>query len=206
MADDAALEQGLNDGTMDEDDSRTETELKIPVEGLDDVRRRLETAGAELRVARQREVNILFDRPDGSLYREGRALRLRRYGARWILTHKGPARFEGQVKHREELEVEVQDGETVSLILERLGLVPWVRYEKDREMWRLQSEAAVEVCLDHTPLGDFVELEGPAPMLGTACTRLGLEADRAVRCSYVALWDEHRARHPEAPRDMVFEP
>jgi len=202
----------------------TETELKIPVADLNGVRERLSAADAELRRRRQREVNVLFDTLDGALYGQGRALRLRRFGQEWILTHKGPARYSGQVKHREELELGVADGEVLAMILERLGLVPWVRYEKDREVWRLQvdleqegADAAdpedltlaghdVEICLDHTPLGDFVELEGPERVLGGACEQLGLDPGLAVRGSYVALWDEHRLRHPEAPRDMVFEP
>ena len=36
--------------------------------------------------------------------------------------------------------------------------------------------------------------------------RLGLEVADAVRASYVSLWQEHRASHPELdlPSDMVF--
>ena len=43
-------------------------------------------------------------------------------------------------------------------ILDHLGLQVVARYEKDREMWLVDE---VSVVLDHTPMGDFVEVEGP---------------------------------------------
>jgi adenylate cyclase class 2 len=184
--------------------SQTETEIKLPSADLSDVRRRLEGTGGRPVSGRRFEHNTLFDDVDGRLQRSGRALRLRRSGGRVLLTLKGPARWSGGVREREELEVVVSDDGALSAILDRLGLEPRFRYEKWRECWRLEDSL---VALDETPLGAFVEIEGPAPELPGAALRLGLDPASATRSSYPELWVEHRERHPELelPVDMVFD-
>ena len=181
-----------------------ESELKIPVHDLGPVRARLQAGAATRLAARDREVNTLFDDAAQRLMSAGHALRLRCSEGRWKLTFKGPVRYRGTVKQREELETEVADGEVVAAIFGRLGLVPSRRYEKDRERWRLGQ---AEVCLDHTPMGDFVEIEGPVEALDEVAAGLGLDPARAVRGSYVTLWASYRDGHPELglPEDMVFQ-
>lgn len=184
----------------------TETELKIPVRDLEAVRRCLaEMPGAVELHPSEREVNILLDTTDGKLEAAGRVLRLRRIGDRQLLTLKGPASFEGAIKHREELELAVSDVAALAAIFDRLGYQPVVRYEKDRESWRV---GGVTVTLDHTPMGDFVELEGPAERLTALAASLGIDPGDGVRGSYVSLWRDYRSAHPklDLPRDMVFEP
>jgi len=180
-----------------------ESELKIPVDGLGPVRARLEAAAATLLAACDREVNTLYDDASRRLLASGYALRLRRSERRWRLTFKGPVSYRGSVKEREELETEVGDGEVVAAIFGRLGLMPARRYEKDRERWQMGE---VEVSLDHTPMGDFVEIEGPVEALHAVAAALGLDPARAVRGSYVTLWASYREAHPELalPEDMVF--
>lgn len=182
-----------------------ETELKIPVEGLVALRDRLAARGARRLHPTEREVNILLDSTTGELAAAGRVLRLRRIGDRRRLTLKGPATFDGYIKRREELEIEVGEVETLAAIFARLGFLPVLRYEKDRETWRIDG---VTVTLDHTPMGDFVELEGPATRLGNVASGLGLDVSDAVRDSYPTLWRTFRGRHPELelPEDMVFDP
>ena len=185
------------------DATPTETELKIPVGDLADVRSRLALRNAEQIHPPERETNILVDTDHGDLARSGRVLRLREIGDRRRLTLKGPATFQGPIKSREELEVEIGDLAITATILLRLGYSPVFRYEKERETWQ---DGPITVTLDHTPMGDFVELEGPPDRLAEAARLLGLDADAAVRGSYPALWREHRDRHPglDLPRDMVF--
>ena len=88
-------------------------------------------------------------------------------------------------------------------IFERLGFSVFMKYEKDREEWLLDD---ISVVLDHTPMGDFVEVEGPPERLELAARLLGLDTAAAVRGSYVSLWLEYRELHPELdlPTDMVF--
>jgi len=181
----------------------TEQELKIPVEDLEAMRDRLALVGARRVRPSCREINVLFDTPDGEIERTDRVLRLRLVDGRWLLTYKGPPVYRGRVKEREELETEVGAGEVLRAILGRLGLGPTVRYEKDREVW---SWRKLEVVLDHTPMGDFVEIEGPAVELVGAARKLGLDPELALRGSYVTLWERYRAEHPKLglPHHMIF--
>jgi adenylate cyclase, class 2 len=181
----------------------SEQELKIPVDDLEPVRARLRTRGATRLSPSEREVNVLFDDHEGSLERSDRVLRVRRVGGRCLLTFKGPPTFAGPVKRRDELETEIAETEVIEKILERLGLQPAVRYEKDRERWTLQG---AEVALDRTPMGDFVEVEGPGDTLERLAVELELRPEQAVRESYVTLWRRYRVEHPnlELGPDMVF--
>jgi len=183
----------------------TESELKIPVDDLEVVRVRLRTAGAGCTGRLEREVNAVLDAEDHRLEEAEQLLRVRRFGGRWTLTFKGTQSFQGPVKQREELEIGVSDGVTLIEIFARLGYRPARRYEKDRELWRLEG---VEVALDHTPMGDFVELEGSAALLEATADRLGLDPATAVRGTYVDLWQRYRELHRELelPESMVFGP
>jgi len=180
-----------------------ETELKIPVDDLDAVRRRLAAIGAGRLHAEAREVNLLLDTTDRRLAAARCALRLRWWGGRCWLTFKGPPSWEGDVKCREEHETEIGDAAAVERILGGLGFVRAVRYDKDRERWRTGQ---VTVELDRTPMGAFVELEGPVGSLAATARELGLDPARAVPDSYLTLWRRHRERHPELglPEDMVM--
>jgi hypothetical protein len=68
-----------------------------------------------------------------------------------------------------------------------------------REEWRLGTET---ICLDHTPIGDFVEFEGDRAE--AVAKRCGFDPDKALRKSYLMLYAEHLAANPAAPFDMVF--
>jgi len=184
-------------------ENRCEQELKIPVDDLRPVREALRSRGAKQLSPFEREVNVLFDDESGSLEQADRVLRVRRVGGVCVLTFKGPPTFVGPVKSRDELETEAAEADVVEEILMRLGLRPVLRYEKDRERWALGE---VEVALDRTPMGEFVEIEGPVERLEQLAGELGLQPERAVRESYVTLWRHHRMGHPdlELPEDMVF--
>ena len=116
-----------------------ETELKIPVPGLEPVRAALRGLKAEKVHHMAREVNVLLDTEDDRLQTSGRALRLRRYGDRHLFTLKGPVSYRGTIKVRQENEVEVEDAERLQTILEDLvadGLPGWqdlhrLRYQGD---------------------------------------------------------------------------
>lgn len=146
---------------------------------------------------------------------------------RVVLTYKGPAveeqaagkdmargepHFERVSRHkiREEVEAEVADASSLRQILEALGLRGWFRYEKYRTTYRLAASARwareLLIELDETPLGVFVELEGPAEAIDRAADLLGFTPKDYITKSYLALYvDNCRARRL-MPGDMLFPP
>jgi adenylate cyclase class 2 len=192
---------GLGSAPILRTEDRVESEMKVPVASLEDVRRRLTELDAKQLEGEAAEENWVFDDDHGTLVGANLLLRVRRWGERGWLTYKGPASYAGGVKSREEVECAVADAGLVIDILTRIGMRIVRRYEKRRETWRLGD---VEVALDVTPMGSFVELEGPATGLVEGAKTLGLDPARAVRGTYLELWREYRRSHPGAPDDMVF--
>lgn len=176
-----------------------EREIKVRVEDLGRVRERLARLGGTCRHERSRERNTLYDR-DGDLTRTGCVLRVREDGRGVRVTFKGPATFNGRVKSRTELETAVGDAAALDGILIALGYVPSLRYEKEREEWAIDSSL---VALDHTPLGDFVEVEGPDPE--SLLVRLDLGDLEPESLSYPGLWERARLDDPTLGEHMLFD-
>jgi len=164
-----------------------ETEAKIRVPSLPAVKKKIRATGGRLLNGRRFEANTLFDAPGGDLRASGRSFRVRRYGSKGSVTLKGVARVFGGVKSREELETHVASPEVLAQILDAIGFVPQFRYEKFREMWRVGRTV---VCLDETPLGHFVEIEGALSAISRVAKALGLDAADSLSDSYPALWYE----------------
>lgn len=148
------------------------------------------------------EKNVVFDDRDRTLTARGRLLRLRHDDQRWILTVKGPATGEARFKARPEWETSIGDGDTLFIMLLQLGFHPVFTYEKRREIWG--SPSGVEACLDETPMGWFLELEGQRDTIEQAQADLGFSPDECITGSYANLWKEFLEERGEAFRDMVF--
>lgn len=171
---------------MTGNNNHLEVEVKFLVSDLAAFRERLVAEGAELTKPRLYERNIRFDTIREDLRRKGQLLRLRQDN-HTRLTFKGIPPVDTaptEVKVREELEVEVNDFETLALLLERIGFEPWQVYEKYRETFVL---AGVEVVLDEMPFGNFVELEGEEAKIKQLAGRLGLDWESRVLENYLAL-------------------
>lgn len=180
----------------------TEVEIKLPASDLDALRVRLRDGGARLLAERHFESNDLYDDSEGSVAARGCVLRLRRTPAGATLTFKGPARFAGGVKTREERETAVSDPEALDRILNGLGYRPRFRYEKHREEWTLD---ALVVALDETPIGGFVEIEGEPTAIRGLLPRLDLDPADALPYSYADLYARRRREDPSLPADMRIE-
>ena len=176
-----------------------ERELKFAGVDLDTLRSRLLEVEAERLGPAIFEENWLIDR-DGELGDRASILRVRAEEGRGaVVTFKGPATFDGSTKVRAELEMRVESAERALEIFAALGYKAERRYQKMREEWRLGTET---ICLDHTPIGDFVEFEGDRAE--AVAKRCGFDLDKALRKSYLMLYAEHLAANPAAPFDMVF--
>ena len=105
-------------------------------------------------------------------------------------------------KTREEVELRVEDGDA-ALLLERLGFIPSLSFQKRRETWELEG---CKVELDELPyLGHFVEIEGPAeePILRVR-ERLGLGDRPMIKSGYVELLMSYLQTHNIREREIVF--
>ena len=164
----------------------TETEVKIRwPEGRGDPRPALEYFGYAEVSPRVLEADQLYDRPGGELRSGDRILRLRQSGETAKVTYKGPAERD-LYKSREEIEFDVSDPERVRLVLDRLGFASAFRYEKFRTTFAKQGEDGI-VTLDETPIGVFLELEGPKYWIDSTAKHLGFSVSDYVTASYAAL-------------------
>jgi adenylate cyclase class 2 len=184
-----------------------ETEIKIRFPGsAADAHRLIEQLGYTVRSPRTLEVDQLFDRADSSLRATDQVLRLRLHrnanGEQWVLTYKGPAERD-RYKSREEIETSVAHGDNLALVLGRLGYIPSFRYEKYRTTFGTSDQVGI-VTVDETPIGIFLELEGPKEWIDSTATHLGFSTSDYVITSYAGLWKQYIRDRSNAPRDMIF--
>jgi predicted adenylyl cyclase CyaB len=175
-----------------------ERELKFAQVDHETLRARLLELEAERLAPPSDEDNWILDR-NGELALSASVLRVRQDGRGALITFKGPAAFEGQTKVRRELELRIEDSAPALEMFAALGYGVVRRYQKIREEWRLGSES---ICLDHTPIGDFVEFEGAKAE--AVAKRCGFDPEQAVGKSYLMLYADWILEHPDAPGDMVF--
>ena len=163
-----------------------ETEIKLRMADAETARRALGAIGAAATRERHFEDNRLFDDAGRSLLKTGRALRVRRADGRVIVTFKGPRVDDGSgVKSRPEVEVDVADADAFEAVLAGLGYRRVFRYQKDRTVFRWQT---VEIVLDETPIGTFVEIEGAVDAIHEAARALGRPPEDYIGDSYAALY------------------
>jgi adenylate cyclase class 2 len=183
--------------------SSTETEVKIRLPNSTAISNSLHAAGFAQSVPRQFESNTLYDTQNRSFRDQGMLLRLRQIGDKGVITWKG--RDEpGPYKSRRELETRVGSIETLGQILAQLGLQPVFRYEKYRTEFAHPRNGAAVVTLDETPIGDFLELEGPGEWIDDTAKGLGFSRQDYVLDSYARLYVADCERRGVEPSHMVF--
>lgn len=179
-----------------------ETEVKFYVRDLKKIELRLLDLKAQLIQPRVHEINYRFDTPDGSLRAREHVLRLRS-DTNTILTFKGHSDLIDGVFSRIELETTIGDLETGKRILEALGYVQFLVYEKYRAIYEIND---CHVMLDELPYGDFVEIEGPnVSDIRKTALHLGLDFESAVGAGYVRLFEIYNSKYGIPPSDLTFE-
>jgi adenylate cyclase class 2 len=211
-----------------------EIEIKLRITDSKALKRMLKRLGARpvgQGSGRVHEWNVIFDTPEGGLAKHGQLLRIRIEtpeakskkakqvaGQRTVLTFKRPLGVGAPAspgvqkyhhhKVREEIEMEVADATVLATIFEGLGMRGWFRYEKYRTTFRLPGSASwakgLLIELDETPIGTFVELEGPASAIDRAAHELGYSRRDYVLKNYLVLYVEECRRQGKEPKDMVF--
>jgi len=212
-----------------------EIEIKLKISDVKALKRRLKRLAARTIASgtgRVHEWNVIFDTPQGDLAKHGQLLRIRtetpeskskasRAAARhrFVLTYKRPLDAPSQAsgnaqeshrhKVREEIELEISDAGVLTKIFEGLGLRRWFRYEKYRTTFRLPAASSwakgLLIELDETPIGTFVELEGPPSAIDRAAQELGFSVRDHIVNTYLGLYIEECRRQGKQPKDMVFE-
>ena len=179
-----------------------ENEIKLAVAGAAAARDLLRRAG--FRVARRRvfEANTVFDTAKLTLRRGCRLLRVRQAGRKVTLTFKGRP-LPGPYKNREELETSLPDAARFAAILARLGFHPVFRYEKYRTEFRMQRGAGMAM-LDETPIGVYVEWEGPPAWIDRTARLMGFGPRDYITASYARLYLDWCKQQRRKPGDMVL--
>jgi adenylate cyclase, class 2 len=179
-----------------------EIEVKLYVRDLKRIELRLQDLKARLIQRRVHEINYRYDLPDGSLRTKGQVLRLRR-DTNAILTYKGPGNIIDGVFARAELETAIGDLETAQRVLEALGYVQVLVYEKYRAIYEINK---CRIMLDELPYGDFVEIEGrDASGIRTMALRIGLDFDSVVGAGYARIFESYNSKHGFPSGDLTFE-
>jgi len=166
----------------------TEIEAKLKVDSLSEVEHKLADLGAKF-VAEQLQTDYHFDDANATFAETDRCLRLRCQrdgkGERFFLTYKG-AKEKSRFKKRQEIEIEVKDGDSARKLLSALGYEKVLVVEKTRRVWQL---GGCEVALDRLSLlGDFVEIEGPdEEKIAAVQGNLGLSGLPHIPKGYAAL-------------------
>ena len=183
---------------------------------------------------RVHEWNTLYDTPGQDLRAKDLLLRIReetqadrspsKSKKRVLLTFKGPVkdrkvsasiernandrRFGSSYKVREEIELEVGNAKALAAIFARLGMLASFHYEKRRTTYRMPESnrwaKGLLIELDETPIGNFVELEGPSRAIDRVAKLLGYSKDEYVVTNYLRLHAEDCIRRGEKVGDMVF--
>jgi adenylate cyclase class 2 len=182
--------------------SAIETEVKIPLQTDRGIHDKLQALGFAVSVPRVFEANTLYD-SNGQLRQRQHLLRLREAGSKYVLTFKGDA-TPGPHKQREEIETTLGSAEKAAKIFERLGYSRSFRYEKFRTEFTKANEPDGVVTLDETPIGWFLEIEGPPEWIDRTARSLGFSQTDYVLDSYGKLYLADCQRRGVEPADMVF--
>jgi adenylate cyclase class 2 len=178
-----------------------EVEIKFQVADRKALEEKLRTHGFREKTPSTHEMNILYDFSGLELRKKGQLLRIREFGGKWKVTHKAKGTA-GKHKSREETETSVGDGQRLAAIFEALGLKPAFTYEKFRAEW---TDGKGEVVLDHTPIGEFGEIEGEPDWIDHAAKLLGVSEQQYITGSYAELFQKFRSRTACKAANMTFE-
>ena len=187
---------------MSRSDSNQEIEIKLRVGDADSAASLILGSGYSISDPRTFEVNLIYDTADSTLRQRGLLLRLRQAGTRSTMTAKGPV-SPGRHKSRPEYEVAVSDFEAAQELLSQLGYENMFRYEKFRTEFASTHESGT-ITLDETPIGAFLELEGPADWIDRTAQALGFSSGQYIVESYGRLYSDYCISNLKAPKDMVF--
>ena len=183
-------------------ENNREIEVKFQISSVEEILPVILETGAVCEQETRLERNLRWDSPEGTLTKTHQVLRLRENGGTSVLTYKAERKNNEGIADREEIETVVSNFANTRLILERLGYTVVFIYEKYRSIYSLNDTG---LFVDHTPIGDYIEIEGPS---GEAIRRsaelLGLDWEKRISKGYRVLFESWKNQTGYAGRDMVF--
>lgn len=181
-----------------------EIEVKIPLSDLSASLKKAESMNLECIQPASHEINYRYDTPERTLSATGQVLRLRKTGDIATITYK--RKQEGNssgIAVREEIETNVTDFDAARLLLERLGFSVFFIYEKERSIYQLDDTV---LMFDHTPIGDFLEIEGPdETAIQKSALIMELPWSERTAESYSSLFKKWLKHTDRQQRDMIFQ-
>ncbi len=182
--------------------SDRETEIKLRFDTVEAARERIALLGCEEVRKRRFEDNVIYDTPEPTLKPAGKMLRLRVWGDETIVTFKAPVPGEHKHKVREEIETRVDDAEAMRRIFAEAGLQSVYRYQKYRTLY---DKDGTQICLDETPLGCYLEIEGQPDAIDTLATVMGFGPGDYIKATYRDLHEAWADDFGKDPGDLVFD-
>lgn len=159
----------------------TEKKYRLSEEQFKQIADELNKIGAKY-IGEDFEENQIFG--GGILGEQNAILRIRKTQNRTILTYKKRIQNEFAVKQQIEHETEVADFEAIEKIVESLGLIKNLVYEKRRRTWKFKE---TEIVLDELPFGFFMEIEGSVTAIAETEMLIGAEGFETEHETYPRL-------------------
>jgi adenylate cyclase class 2 len=179
-----------------------EVEIKLAVQSAAKARALLRQLDFKMTAPRIFERNLVLDDDEGSLRARGMLLRVREAGKTSTCTFKGPD-IPGRHKRRIEREFTASDAESCLAVFAGVGFHESFRYEKYRTEFARKNDPGI-ATIDETPIGVFMELEGPARWIDTTAQALGFTRDAYITASYARLYFAWCEEHEIQPTGMRF--
>lgn len=182
-----------------------EIEIKLAVSNPHALMRLIRHLGFRVCEKRRFESNRLYDFADHRLRRSRSLLRIRQEPGRCTLTFKGPPINSRHYKMRGEIETQIESSGQLEGIFVHCGLRQVFRYDKYRTTFaRAGKRQEGKLEFDETPIGNFIELEGPGAWIDRVATDLGFPRKEYIKASYAALYFAWRRRTGRKAENMVF--
>ncbi len=179
-----------------------ENEIKLAAASAPKARALLRRLGFRVVKPRIFEKNLVLDDDRGSLREKGMLLRVRGAGKKVSCTFKGPDQ-PGRHKRRVENEFTASDLSACLAVFAGIGFHEAFRYEKYRTEFERSGEHGT-ATLDETPIGVYMELEGPARWIDRTAKSMGFSRDAYITGSYGQLYNEWCEARGIKPTDMRF--
>lgn len=182
--------------------SHKEIETKVKIPDLNSFINLIKELPFLLLKERYFEDNWCYDFEDRRLTKKDILLRLRKINNKITITLKGPTYKKKGLKYRKEWEVVINNGYNIKTILKNIGLQIIFRYQKYRTVFKYKNSL---ICLDETPIGNFLELEGREDEILEIASLLGFSKDNFIPLSYASLFKIFKHTLNLKCRDMIFQ-